>query len=72
MGDSSLVPPENQIRPPPNQFSHQVDVADLAAVRRFVEDTISTYRRLHAVINCAGMVGTPTPSWMPVTTSGTR
>jgi NAD(P)-dependent dehydrogenase (short-subunit alcohol dehydrogenase family) len=61
MGDSSLVPPENQIRPPPNQFSHQVDVADLAAVRRFVEDTISTYRRLDAVINCAGMVGTPTP-----------
>jgi hypothetical protein len=24
MGDDSLVPPEGQIRPPPNQFSHRV------------------------------------------------
>jgi hypothetical protein len=34
MADSSLVPPENQIRPPPNQFSHQVIEAEPFYFRR--------------------------------------
>lgn len=42
-------------------IGRSVDVADRAAVHRFVDETVATFGRLDAVINCAGVTGAQVP-----------